>query len=49
MKFLAAVALMMLAGCAAPAAHIATGDTGADSPLMHAMQAPDAGYAKQRR
>lgn len=47
MKFLAVVALVTLAGCAAPAAHMATGDTGADSPLLHALQAPEAGYAKQ--
>lgn len=44
----AATALLATAGCAAPAAHLATGDTGVNSPLAQAMQnAGTASYVKQ--
>lgn len=44
----AAIATAALAGCASPMAHLATSNTGADSPLAQAMQADDHGsYTKQ--
>jgi hypothetical protein len=44
---IAIVTLLGVGGCAAPAAHLVTGDTGVGSPLMQAMQAPSMAYNKK--